>query len=64
MNLPQHLRDVGVQEADLPHLAEVALQSNAVRNNPQTDYQCWADRVCIAGGVVISKNCRDFYLKL
>lgn len=35
MNLPQHLRDVGVQEADLPHLAEVALQSNAVRNNPR-----------------------------
>jgi maleylacetate reductase len=35
MNLPQHLRNVGVQEADLPHLAEVALQSNAVRNNPR-----------------------------
>ncbi|HLX41463.1 MAG TPA: iron-containing alcohol dehydrogenase, partial [Ktedonobacteraceae bacterium] len=35
MNLPQHLRDVGVQEADLPHLAEVALASNAVRNNPK-----------------------------
>ncbi len=35
MKLPQHLRDVGVQEADLPHLAEVALQSNAVRNNPR-----------------------------
>ena len=35
MNLPQHLRDVGVQEADLPHLAQVALQSNAVRNNPK-----------------------------
>ncbi len=35
MNLPQHLRDVGVQEADLPHLAQVALQSSAVRNNPK-----------------------------
>lgn len=35
MNLPQHLRDVGVQEDDLPHLAQVALQSNAVRNNPR-----------------------------
>ncbi len=35
MNLPQHLRDVGVQDTDLPHLAEVALQSNAVRNNPR-----------------------------
>jgi maleylacetate reductase len=35
MHLPQHLRDVGVQEADLPHLAEVALSSNAVRNNPR-----------------------------
>ncbi len=35
MNLPQHLRDAGVQEADLPHLAQVALQSNAVRNNPK-----------------------------
>ena len=35
MNLPQRLRDVGVQEADLPHLAQVALQSSAVRNNPK-----------------------------
>ena len=35
MNLPQHLRDVGVQEADIPHLAQLALQSNAVRNNPK-----------------------------
>ncbi len=35
MNLPQHLRDVGVREADLPHLAQVALQSRAVQNNPK-----------------------------
>ncbi len=35
MNLPQHLRDVGVREADLPHLAEVALQSRAVQSNPK-----------------------------
>jgi alcohol dehydrogenase class IV len=35
MNLPQRLRDVGVQEADLPHLAQVALSSSAVRNNPK-----------------------------
>ncbi|HLJ34572.1 MAG TPA: iron-containing alcohol dehydrogenase [Ktedonobacteraceae bacterium] len=35
MNLPQRLRDVGVQEADISHLAQVALQSNAVRNNPR-----------------------------
>ena len=35
MNLPQHLRQVGVQEADLPHLAQVALQSRAVQSNPK-----------------------------
>ena len=35
MNLPTRLRDVGVQEADLPRLAELALESNAVRNNPK-----------------------------
>jgi alcohol dehydrogenase class IV len=35
MNLPQHLRDVGVQEADLPQLAQVALQSRAVQSNPR-----------------------------
>jgi maleylacetate reductase len=35
MNLPQRLRDVGVTEADLPHLAQVALQSRAVQNNPK-----------------------------
>jgi len=35
MNLPQHLRDVGIQEVDLPRLAQIALQSQAVRNNPE-----------------------------
>ncbi len=35
LNLPQHLRDVGVQEADLPQLAQLALQSRAVQNNPR-----------------------------
>src|SRR3989440_397364 len=35
MNLPQHLREVGVQEADLPHLAQLALQSRAVQSNPR-----------------------------
>ena len=33
--LPQCLRDVGVTEADLPYLAQVALKSAAVRNNPK-----------------------------
>ncbi len=35
MNLPQRLRDAGVDEADLPHLAQVALQSRAVQSNPK-----------------------------
>ena len=35
MKLPQRLRDVGVQETDLPHLAQVALQSRAVQSNPK-----------------------------
>ncbi|HEU0000985.1 MAG TPA: iron-containing alcohol dehydrogenase [Ktedonobacteraceae bacterium] len=35
MKLPQHLRDVGVAEHDLGRLAQVALQSSAVRNNPK-----------------------------
>jgi alcohol dehydrogenase class IV len=35
MNLPQHLRDVGVQEADLPQLAQIALLSRAVQSNPR-----------------------------
>jgi len=35
MKLPQHLRDVGVKEADLPYLAQLALQSRAVKSNPK-----------------------------
>lgn len=35
MNLPQRLCDVGLQKADLPHLAQVALQSRAVQSNPK-----------------------------
>ena len=35
MKLPQHLRDVGVKEADLPYLAQLALQSSAVKSNPK-----------------------------
>ena len=35
MNLPQRLREVGVKHADLPQLAEVALQSRAVQSNPK-----------------------------
>jgi len=35
MNLPQRLRDVGVDEAVLPHLAQVALQSRGVQSNPK-----------------------------
>ncbi len=33
--LPQRLRDVGVAEADLPLLAQTALKSQAVLNNPK-----------------------------
>ena len=36
MNLPQRLRDVGVAEADLPQLAQIAFQSRAVQNNPRS----------------------------
>ena len=35
MGLPRRLRDVGVVEADLPHLARLAFQSRTVRNNPE-----------------------------
>jgi maleylacetate reductase len=35
MQLPQRLRDVGVREADLPRLAELAFQSHTVQNNPR-----------------------------
>jgi maleylacetate reductase len=35
MNLPQHLRDVGVKERDLPHLAHLAYENRTVQNNPR-----------------------------
>jgi maleylacetate reductase len=35
MNLPQHLRSVGVKETDIPKLAQLALQSRAVQSNPK-----------------------------
>jgi maleylacetate reductase len=35
MHLPQHLRDAGVDERDLPRLAELAAQSRTVQNNPK-----------------------------
>jgi maleylacetate reductase len=35
LHLPRRLRDAGVQEADLRHLAAVALQSRAVQSNPR-----------------------------
>ncbi len=35
MRLPQHLHYVGVKEADLPYLAQLALQSRAVQSNPK-----------------------------
>ena len=35
MNLPQHLRSVGVKETDISNLAELALQSRAVQSNPK-----------------------------
>ena len=36
LNLPQHLRDsgVGLQESDLPWLAQIAFQNRTVQNNP------------------------------
>ena len=35
MKAPQHLRDVGVAEADLPRLARLAAESRTVQNNPK-----------------------------
>ena len=35
MNLPQHLRSIGVKETDIPNLAQLALQSRAVQSNPK-----------------------------
>ena len=35
MELPQRLRDVGVNKSDLPRLANIAFQNRAVQNNPK-----------------------------
>ncbi|HXV41875.1 MAG TPA: iron-containing alcohol dehydrogenase [Anaerolineae bacterium] len=35
LGLPQRLREAGVNEADLPHLAQLALKSSAVQSNPK-----------------------------
>lgn len=35
IGLPQRLCETGVKEADLPHLAQLALQSSAVQQNPK-----------------------------
>jgi alcohol dehydrogenase class IV len=35
MDLPQHLRDTGVRESDLPRLAQLAFQNRTVQNNPK-----------------------------
>ncbi len=34
LNLPQHLREAGVKESDLPRLAELAFHNKTVQNNP------------------------------
>jgi maleylacetate reductase len=35
MNLPQRLRDAGVQQSDLPRIAQLAFQNRTVQNNPK-----------------------------
>lgn len=35
MNLPQRLRDAGVKQSDLPHLAQLAFENRTVQNNPK-----------------------------
>lgn len=35
MGLPQRLRDAGVSESDLPHLAQLAFESRTVQSNPK-----------------------------
>ncbi len=35
MNLPQRLRDAGVKESELPHLAQLGFQNRTVQNNPK-----------------------------
>jgi len=39
MNLLHHLPDVVLQEADLPHLAQLALQSRSVQSNPKPNIE-------------------------
>ena len=34
MNLPQRLRDAGVNESDLPRLAQLGFENRTVQNNP------------------------------
>jgi alcohol dehydrogenase class IV len=35
MRLPQHLREIGVKETDLPNLAQIAMSSRTIKNNPK-----------------------------
>jgi alcohol dehydrogenase class IV len=35
MDLPQHLQEIGVDQDQLPQLAELAAQSRTVQNNPK-----------------------------
>jgi maleylacetate reductase len=35
LGLPQHLREAGVRQADLPRLAQLAFESRTVQNNPK-----------------------------
>ena len=35
MDLPQRLRDAGVNESDLPHLAQLGFQNRTIQNNPK-----------------------------
>ena len=35
MHLPQRLRDAGLQESDLPQIAQIAFQNRTVQNNPR-----------------------------
>ena len=35
MHLPQRLRDTGIAQSDLPHLAQLAFQNRTVQNNPK-----------------------------
>jgi maleylacetate reductase len=35
LNLPQHLREAGVAQSDLPRLAQIAFENRTVQNNPK-----------------------------